>query len=81
MQRRRYFSLTSKYCPSMKGLTVSSLSSGPQSPSIMEFLTTMPSLTRGFMWNAMSLDRLAFRLMLNLQSKADQWASPKRPRG
>jgi len=50
----------------MKGEAVSSLSSCPQFPSIRAFLTTMPSLSLGFMWKAMSLDRLAFRLMENL---------------
>lgn len=50
----------------MNGLRLSSLSSWPQLPPIMLFLTTMPSLTLGFMWKAMSRDLLTMKLMLIL---------------
>lgn len=55
-------SLTSKYCPSVKGFMLSSLSSLPHFPPVLVFRTTTPSFTLGFMWKAMSWDLLTVKL-------------------
>ncbi|TNN66588.1 hypothetical protein EYF80_023122 [Liparis tanakae] len=47
---------------------LSSLSSSPQFPPIMLFLTTTPSLTRGFMWKAMSRDLLTMKVPIHATS-------------
>lgn len=65
-ERTHPSSLTSKYCPSWKGLKLSSRSSAPQQPPIWLLRMTTPSWSLGFRWKAMSREHPTTKLMLNL---------------
>lgn len=59
--------LTSKNWPSTKGFMLRAVSSAPQLPLSMLFLTRTPSLTLWVKWKGISRVLLAMKLMLILQ--------------
>lgn len=72
VNRCRWWSGTSKYCPAVKGKAASFFSSGPQHSDRKEFLTKTPFFRRGFRWRAMSLLLDTRRFTLKLKQHGEK---------